>query len=270
MSCRLSWWLNWIQVPHLRQALNILDAVVYVGAARSDEQELAQPENENVNDELLQLESSELIDIIRRLQVELTRKNTILNFFSTISHDIAKQRDALTTLLHFIDNITATKSSLEELEVKSTACTARPDKIDGDWLREINSNTQLQAWWISDKPRKLKKVCHLEARSSQDDTRDQSYQQTQSSSEGRNQHNSTRPSSARALPQRNQLDHSNEITPSHAAVYSNSVPDRNRRTNTDYSRPRNRPSQQYQNSTRYSKDSRERQQRLQGHYPSQR
>ena len=110
----------------------------------------------------------------------------------------------------------------------------------------------------------------MEARSSQDDTRDQSYQQTQSSSEGRNQHNSTRPSSARALPQRNQLDHSNEITPSHAAVYSNSVPDRNRRTNTDYSRPRNRPSQQYQNSTRYSKDSRERQQRLQGHYSSQR
>ena len=36
---------NCVQVPHLRQALNIPDVVVYVGAARSDEQELAEPEN---------------------------------------------------------------------------------------------------------------------------------------------------------------------------------------------------------------------------------
>ena len=168
-----------------------------------------------------------------------------------------------------MDNITATKSSLEELEVKSTACTARPDKIDGDWLSEINSNTQLQAWWTSDKPRKLKKVCHLEARSSQNSTTDQCYQQTQSSSEGRNQHNSTRPSAARAPPQRYQQDHSNQITPSHTVVYNNSIPNRNRRTNAGNSRPQNRPSQQYQNSTRYPNDSSQRQQ-LQGQYSSQR
>ena len=158
---------NCAQVQTLRTALTILDKVIYVDTAQGCDQEEVTEDSGDDNDELLQLGSHELVAIIKRLQTDITRKNNILSFFTSFTQDIAKHRDALVTVLQFIDNISATKSSLEELEVKSVACSARPNRIDEDWNQELNSNSQLQAWWTSDKPRKLKKVCQLEDNNNQ-------------------------------------------------------------------------------------------------------
>ena len=150
------------QVSNLRTTLNIVDNVVlYVDDSNHENGESANTGNPGTrNEELLQLSSNELVDIINRLQTELNRKNYIVGFFSTVSKDIAKHRDALVTILEFIDNISATTSSLEELEVKSVACTARPEKIDEEWEQKIVSNRQVKSWWTSDKPRKLRNFKH--------------------------------------------------------------------------------------------------------------
>ena len=150
------------QVQDLRSALNITDSVVYVEEAPlQDEETLPQPKHDE-DDGLLELERDELVAIVRQLRLDLAKKNNILGFFNAFSEDIAKHRDAIVTVLTLIDNIAATKSSLEELEVKSVSCTAQPDKIDKDWTKLIQENSQTHSWWTSDNPRKLKKVCHLQ------------------------------------------------------------------------------------------------------------
>lgn len=232
------------QVPNLRTALNILDGVIYVDGPQSTDQAEVPVDNEDINEELLLLGSNELVAIIRRLQTELTRKNNILSFFSSMSHNIAKQRDALTTLLQFIDNVTATTSSLEELEVKSTACTARPDKIDEDWLMEINSNTQLQAWWISDKPRKLKKVCYLEEKTDASIVASSNSQQAQISQKSSTQQISSR-TSEQPTPQEFNQEQLNHNRSSHTASQNLN---RMRRNNFVNNRQETRQSPQYQNS----------------------
>ena len=147
-----------VQVQDLRSALNIPDSVVYEEEAPLDgEEPLTQPKHDD-DDGLLELENAELVDIVRKLRLDLAKKNNILGFFNAFSEDIAKHRDAIVTVLGLIDNIAATKSSLEELEVKSVSCTAQPDKIDRDWNKLIQENSQTHTWWTSDNPRKLKKV----------------------------------------------------------------------------------------------------------------
>lgn len=166
---------NCVDVQELRTSMSILDKVIYVDVAQLTDQEVS-PDTGEDTDELLQLGSHELVAIIRRLQTDITRKNNILSFFTSFTKDIAKHRDAIVTVLQFIDNISATTSSLEELEVNSVACSARPDRIDEDWNKEINSNSQLQAWWTSSKPRKLKNVYQLQGKNNQETTKVNSHQ----------------------------------------------------------------------------------------------
>ena len=148
------------QVQDLRSALNITDSVVYEEEASLDgEEPLSQQKNDD--DGLLELDNAELVTIVRQLRLDLAKKNNILGFFNDFSKDIAKHRDAIVTVLGLIDNIAATKSSLEDLEVRSVSCTAQPDKIDKDWTKLIQENCQTHSWWTSDNPRKLKKVCQV-------------------------------------------------------------------------------------------------------------
>lgn len=146
-------------VSGLRSLLSIPDDVIYIDSITEG---AGDGHMEEADNGLLQLENRELVAIIRKLQTYITQNNSILNFITPLSFDIASKRDAVVSILEFIDNITATKSSLEELEVKSTACSACPDKIDADWSVVIAADQQLNAWWTSGKPRKLRKVCHLE------------------------------------------------------------------------------------------------------------
>jgi len=152
---------NCFEVSNLRTSLNIQDRVIHINSG-TDNVDAARNNRDEADDELLQLGSRELVAIVRRLQTEITRKNSILSFFGSIADNIAAKRDAIVTVLEFMDNITATKSSLEQLEVKTTACSACPDKIDEDWLAATASNQELSAWWTSGKPRQLRKVCQLE------------------------------------------------------------------------------------------------------------
>ena len=161
------------QATSLRSALNISDDVLYIDSTVDENSE----DNVDQDDELSKLGNRELVAIIGRLQREITRKNSILSFFGSVTHDLASKRDAVVTVLNFIDNIVATKSSLEELEVNSVACSACPDKIDEEWSSAIEGNDQLKTWWTSEKPRKLRKVCHLEAPRSPLSTGHQQQQQ---------------------------------------------------------------------------------------------
>ena len=87
--------------------------------------------------------------------MELARKKNILNFFKTTSQTLAEKRDAVVTVLDFIDNICSTRSSLEELDRRSIAATARPHRIDHEWGKQVASSDATANWWTSGKPRPL-------------------------------------------------------------------------------------------------------------------
>ena len=114
-----------------------------------------------------------------------------MNHFEKFSRDIAKHRDTVVSVLEFIDNIAAVKSTCEELEVKSVACSAFPNKIDEEWNGEINSNPDLCEWWNSGKPRRLKKVCNFQSVTENTPTTSETQpsQNTITNSENRQFHN---------------------------------------------------------------------------------
>lgn len=86
------------------------------------------------SEDLHQLDSREPVDIFRNLKAEIARKNSILHFLETTSETLA------ITVLDLID-ISATRSSLEEFDVRFIATSARADKIDEEWNRHITGNS---------------------------------------------------------------------------------------------------------------------------------
>ena len=141
-------------VQELRNKLDIHHPVVYVDL---DDDSLEESED-NYEDDLNQLSNQELIITIQNLRKELGKKSTALSFFDSFIRDLTKQREALVTALDFIDNLASYKSTLEELDFRSIASTARPEKIDEEWERKINSDQNSMSWWSSDKPKKLKNL----------------------------------------------------------------------------------------------------------------
>ena len=154
---------NCFNVDTFRSVFKIPDIISYV--EDSDEVNAGISPDNDLDKELINLEKKELVAMVERLKAELVRKNSILSFFSTTTTDLANKRDAVVTVLEFIDNIIATKTSLEELEVNSIACSACPEKIDEDWISAVESDENLKTWWESGKPKKLKKPCFTEQRS---------------------------------------------------------------------------------------------------------
>ena len=126
-----------------------------------EDQDLLDSERE---EELLRLPTGQLVALVKErdreiktLRSELEKKKALLSYFNTV--DLATKRDAVATVLQFIDNIQAVKTSTDSLEVTSAASTARADLIDDEWQKKINTYSQggveAKAWWTSDKPRPL-------------------------------------------------------------------------------------------------------------------
>ena len=157
---------NCCEASALREAQGITAPVVFLettadppqgeaGSSETEPNELLIPDEGDYED-LLQSEPRKLVNIIRELRSELRRKKNILGYFDTTSQRISQQRDAVVTILDFIDNIAATKSSLDELDTRSIATTAKAEWIDNQWQQHVTTNQTSQAWWTSDKPRPLK------------------------------------------------------------------------------------------------------------------
>ena len=145
---------NCFNVDTLRSAFHIPDAISYV----ENSDNVNTPEN-YFDNELENLEKNELLAMVKKLQADIVRKNSILSFFSTTTADLANKRDAVVSVLDFIDNLLATKTSLEELEVNSIACSACPENIYEDGQSAVESDENLKSWWESGKPKKLKRTC---------------------------------------------------------------------------------------------------------------
>ncbi len=120
--------------------------------------------NQEDDSELLELEPQRLVSIIKQLRAELRRKKNILSFFDTTSKRIAEQRDAVVTILEFVDNIASTKSSFEELDVRTIATSASPEWIDKQWQDRVSTNQASSEWWSSKKPRKLRSAARQHKR----------------------------------------------------------------------------------------------------------
>ena len=123
------------EVQRLRQAIGIPDEVSHV---TPDNETTETHESSAIDEEreLLQLEPTDLVRIIRNLRSELARKNSLLKFLGTTTEDIASKRDAVVNILNFFDSIVASTTALPSLEVRSIACTARPEKIDAHFLSQ--------------------------------------------------------------------------------------------------------------------------------------
>ena len=101
------------------------------------------PEGLGDND-LLQLPPTDLVSIIRNLQAELVKKNKALHLYSSFSNNIGGVRDQVVNVLSFIDKIAASHSSLEDHFVRSIAASARPNRINDEWLDHVTSNQETQ------------------------------------------------------------------------------------------------------------------------------
>ena len=134
-------------------------------ADQDQDQAQGQSDTEEEEENLQDLTNEDLIALakdrqreIKNLRKELAKKTALLSHFNT--EDLATKRDAVVSVLEFINNIQAIKTSTDALEVKSTATSARADLIDDDWLEKINSpstgGVEAKDWWNSGKPKHLK------------------------------------------------------------------------------------------------------------------
>lgn len=148
-------------VGSLREALSITAPVSYVdrNSASLNSSESSTESNSSAEDDtadLLKLQPTELVDIIRGLRVELSRKNKLINFYNKVSSNISGARDAVVGVLEFIDNIAANHSSLEAFDTRTIASSARPEWIDNAWINHVTANQDTQDWWMSENPRSLR------------------------------------------------------------------------------------------------------------------
>lgn len=144
-------------VDALRQHLGIADPVTYLSNTQEPPSCLT-PSTSEEDAELHQLETGELVTIIKQLRKENRRYKSILASFDKTAENIADNRDAVVTILNFIDNIAATQSSLNNLTVTSIPCSARGHSIDKDWRHHIARHPESRDWWTSGKPRQLQRA----------------------------------------------------------------------------------------------------------------
>ena len=145
------------QVGVLRAAQGITSPVLYTEEALQylPQDSTLTTNTSDTDDDLLELPPAELIDIIQKLRAELSKKNKILRFYNRVSTNISEARDAVENVLDFIDNIAANHASLEEVEVRTIASSARPDRVDHDWVKHVSSSNEAKTWWASSKPQPL-------------------------------------------------------------------------------------------------------------------
>ncbi|KAK3896038.1 hypothetical protein Pcinc_000287 [Petrolisthes cinctipes] len=122
-------------VGELRQHQKIPDPVTYINTHTQNSKNINVPPSTSEEEELLNLDTRELVNIIQSLRRDNRCYKLTLSYFDRTSKDLADNRDAVVTVLHFIDNITATQTSLNNLTVNSRATTARESNIDKDFLQ---------------------------------------------------------------------------------------------------------------------------------------
>ncbi|KAK3880803.1 hypothetical protein Pcinc_014724 [Petrolisthes cinctipes] len=142
------------KVGSLRRALGITAPVSYVEETTSAPTHSSDTDSSPEDDlaHLLELQPSELVKVIRELRVELSRKNKLIRFYSSVSSNISGVRDAVVSVLDFNDNIAANHSSLGSLNTRTLASSACPDWIDKEWVNHVTTNQNTQDWWTSDNP----------------------------------------------------------------------------------------------------------------------
>ncbi|KAK3875385.1 hypothetical protein Pcinc_019723 [Petrolisthes cinctipes] len=143
------------KVGSLCKALGITAPVSYVEETTSAPTHASETDSSPEDDlaHLLELQPSELVKVIRELRVELSRKNKLIR---SVCSNISGARDAVVSVLDFIDNIATNHSSLGLLNTRTLASSARPDWIDKEWVNHVTTNQDTQDWWTSDNPRPLR------------------------------------------------------------------------------------------------------------------
>ncbi|KAK4325124.1 hypothetical protein Pmani_004278 [Petrolisthes manimaculis] len=144
-------------VGELRQHHQIPDPVTYLNTHTQNSPNSNVPACTSEEEELLNLDTRELVNIIQSLRRDNWRYKLTLSYFDRTSKDLAVNRDAVVTVLNLIDNIAATQTSLNNLTVNSIATSAKESNIDKDWQKLLTNNKVTRDWWNSDKPRRLQK-----------------------------------------------------------------------------------------------------------------
>ena len=143
------------EVGSLREAQGVNAHVVYLSKEQHQSTQHDLTDQDDEDSDLLHLDKPELIKLNKALRKELRSKKAILNLFEPSTHHIAENREYLVSVIHFLDRIVALRSSLEELDTNSIACSARSERIDKEWQQHVTSNEAARSWWTSGKPRVL-------------------------------------------------------------------------------------------------------------------
>ncbi|MPC83833.1 hypothetical protein E2C01_078552 [Portunus trituberculatus] len=143
------------EVGNLRVAQGVNAHVVYLRKEQHQPPQHDLTDQHDEDSDLVHLDKPELIKLNKALCKELRSKKAILNLFEPYTHHITENREYLVSVIHFLDTIVELRSSLEELDANSIACTARSERIDKEWQQYVTSNETARSWWTSGKPRVL-------------------------------------------------------------------------------------------------------------------
>lgn len=115
-------------------------------------------DNEEEDADLHQLQKEELVDLVKKLRQELAATKTRLGRYKTVIDQLPEKRSILVEAISIIDTLVATQASIEEVQQRTIASSAYPNRIDQDWEKHIEGNDELYIWWTSEKIKKLKRT----------------------------------------------------------------------------------------------------------------
>ena len=138
----------------LRALQGITDAIRFF--AEGDEVAPPTPETSNDEEHLEDLPKNVLVDLVRNLRRDLATAKSQLNTFKNIVTGLPERRSVIVEVLEVIDTLVATQANTEELHQRSIACTARSNKIDEEWEKQLEESDETYIWWADQKTKKIK------------------------------------------------------------------------------------------------------------------
>ena len=133
----------------LRALQGITDAIRFF--AEGDEVAPPTPETSNDEERLEDLPKNVLADLVRNLRRDLATAKSQLNTFKNIVTGLPERRSVIVEVLEVIDTLVATQANTEELHQRSIACTARSNKIDEEWEKQLEESDETYIWWADQK-----------------------------------------------------------------------------------------------------------------------
>ena len=115
-------------------------------------------QDEDSQDELNQLQKEELVVVVKQLRKELSTTKTKLMRYKTIVDELPEKRNILVNAIAIIDSLVATQASIEEVQQRTIASSAYPDRIDQDWEKHIEEHDEVYTWWSAEQTKKGKKT----------------------------------------------------------------------------------------------------------------